>query len=83
MNIDAAYKNLTAISSEIGAALAAGGSEQDARLKIINRVLTSILGWRYDQIKTEVSNEKGFADYALRDTMTGPCASSRQKKQAG
>ena len=67
MNIDAAYTNLTAISSEIGAALAAGGSEQDARLKIINRVLTSILGWRYDQIKTEVSNEKGFADYALRD----------------
>lgn len=66
MGMDEAKARLGAIVSEIEAALGAPGTEQDARLKIINRFLTEVLGWSFEQIKTEEANDRGFADYSLR-----------------
>jgi hypothetical protein len=67
MTIDAAKARLDGISTGLEAALDRKGSEQDARLQIINRMLIEVCGWRHDQIKTEVANERGFADYSLID----------------
>ncbi|MGJ4962668.1 hypothetical protein [Bradyrhizobium sp. HKCCYLRH3061] len=67
MGADEARNNLEAILPSIESAIAEAGSEQDARLQIINRVLTEVLGWGFEQIKTELANDRGFADYALWD----------------
>lgn len=67
MTVDTTKATLDSIWPDLDAALRAPGSEQDARLKIINRVLIEVCGWEYGQIKTEVANERGFADYALLD----------------
>jgi predicted type IV restriction endonuclease len=40
-------------------------TEQDARFQIIDRMLTSVLGWNYKEIKTEPPTESGFIDYLL------------------
>jgi hypothetical protein len=69
-DIDAAKVTLDGILPDLEAALRDHGSEQDVRLKVINRVLVEVCGWGYRQIKTEVANERGFADYALRDANT-------------
>ena len=66
MGVDEARARLGAIASQIEGALKAPGTEQDARLKVINRFLTEVFGWSYEQIKTEEANERGFADYTLR-----------------
>jgi predicted type IV restriction endonuclease len=67
MSVDAAKATLDSILPDLDAAFRDLGSEQDVRLKIINRVLIEVCGWEYEQIKTEVTNDHGFADYALRD----------------
>ncbi len=46
MTIDAAFSRLTAVADEIQAAVQNAKTEQDARLQIIDRILTEILGWR-------------------------------------
>jgi hypothetical protein len=67
MTADDAYRRLEVIRPEVSRALAEEGSEQDARLKIINRILTEVLSWQYDQIRTEPHTANGFADYCLSD----------------
>lgn len=67
MTSDAAFAALTSIAPEIRDALQNGATEQDARLQIIDRILTSILHRPYNQLHTEVHNSRGYADYALTD----------------
>lgn len=40
-------------------------SEEDAKIKIINRMLIESLGWQYEDIETESRHENGFSDYIL------------------
>jgi hypothetical protein len=40
-------------------------TEQDTRLKIIDRILTESLGWDYKNISTEPSTIDGYIDYVL------------------
>ena len=42
-------------------------TEQDARFQVVNRVLTEVLGWPFDAIKTEPHVESGYIDYLLLD----------------
>jgi predicted type IV restriction endonuclease len=67
MTYDAAFAALASIAPEIRGALQNGATEQDARLQIIDRILTSVLNWPHNQIRTEVHNSQGYADYALVD----------------
>lgn len=53
---DAAQKDLPNIKSE-----------EDAKLKIIVRVLTEALGWGFEDISAEHHNENGFSDYIVSD----------------
>jgi hypothetical protein len=67
MASDEAFAVLSSIAHEVRDALRHGATEQDARLQIIDRILTSVLNWPHNQIHTEVHNSRGFADYALID----------------
>jgi predicted type IV restriction endonuclease len=67
MASDEAFAVLSSIAPEVRDALRHGATEQDARLQIIDRILTSVLNWPHNQIHTEVHNSRGFADYALID----------------
>jgi hypothetical protein len=66
-SIDETYDKARQIAGDVAAALQNAATEQDVRLQVIDRVLTEVLGWDHNQIATEVNNNRGFADYALRD----------------
>jgi predicted type IV restriction endonuclease len=82
MTSDAAFTALTSIAPEIRDALQNAATEQDTRLQIIDRILTSVLNWPHNQIHTEVHNSRGYADYALDDHNDRHLAVLEAKKQA-
>jgi hypothetical protein len=64
--IDSAFKAFNKLMSEVEAYDATIRSEQDTRLKVINRMLTEVLGWQYEEITTdEQAGDTGFIDYRL------------------
>ena len=67
-SVDEAYERAKKIVDEVKAAVENAATEQDVRLQIIDRFLTEVLGWKHNQISTEVNNNRGYADYALKDT---------------
>lgn len=40
-------------------------SEEDAKIRIINRILTDSLGWNFEAIRAETRHENGYSDYIL------------------
>lgn len=42
-------------------------TEEDAKFRIINRILTEILGWKHNNIRLETKSENGFSDYIVYD----------------
>jgi AAA domain len=63
--IDAAALQLETIIGEVRGYAEGLLSEQDTRLKVINRLLTEVLGWPLSEIFTEESTGDGFIDYKL------------------
>src|SRR4051812_14317000 len=63
--IDAAAGKLTALLSEIDSYKETMHSEEDTRLKVINRLLIEVLGWPLHEIFTEESSGGGYIDYKL------------------
>ena len=63
--IDAAVRAFDALEKDIESYGSTVKSEQDTRVKIIDRVLTEVLGWPLAEIMTEVQAGKGFVDYKL------------------
>ncbi|KKJ76230.1 ATPase [Kiloniella litopenaei] len=45
-------------------------SEEDAKIKIINRFLNECLGWSYQDFRTERKHDNGYSDYILSDNET-------------
>lgn len=43
-------------------------TEQDTRFKIIDIILTEVIGWSRDEIKTEPHTDSGYIDYLLRSS---------------
>lgn len=68
-SIDAAAEDLAGLATAIGAYKETIRTEADTRLKVINPILTEILGWPMADIFTEESAGSGFLDYKL--TVTG------------
>jgi hypothetical protein len=54
-SIDAAFERLNALESELRAGLKAGQNEADTRLKVLDRVLFEVLGWKHDPVLVEPS----------------------------
>ncbi|MEM7851311.1 cold shock domain-containing protein [Morganella morganii] len=65
-NIDAAEHNLKSILSEIRADLTSIESEEDSKVKIINRIFNECLGWSFTQFTCEKKHTSGFSDYVLK-----------------
>lgn len=65
MDLDSAFKKFEEILADVGDDLDSVETEQDARFRIINRMLTEVLGWEFKEIKTEKKNDSGFSDYLL------------------
>ena len=42
-------------------------SEEDAKIQLITRVLTEVLGWAHKDISAERKNQNGYSDYILSD----------------
>lgn len=63
--IDAAYLNFKRIISEIDSYKDSIFTEQDARVKIIDRILTEVLGFSFEQFITEPPSGGGFIDYKV------------------
>lgn len=63
--IDAAADQLATLISDVAGYLDTVKSEQDTRLKVINRMLTEVLGWPLAAIHTEEPSASGFVDYKL------------------
>ncbi len=63
--IDLAYDKLKELITNINTYSSTIRSEEDTRLKIIDRILIDVLGWQYKDILTEESTSDGFLDYKL------------------
>lgn len=63
--IDTAYKCLEQLSEEIENYATTISSEQDTRAKVIDRLLTEVLGWPLAEIHTEERAGTGYIDYKL------------------
>lgn len=64
-HIDAAFKNLQTIITERLEYKDTIVSEEDTRLKIIDRILIEVLGFPLSEIHTEEQAGSGFIDYKL------------------
>ncbi len=65
MGVDGAFEKFKALREELKPRLSEIETEQDARFQIINRLLTEVLGWPFEDIKTEPHTASGYTDYLL------------------
>jgi len=64
-HIDAAYKRLVDIRAELDLELTKPMNEAATRFRILDRILTEVLGWQHDQVLPEEPVMDGFIDYNL------------------
>ena len=62
-SIDPAFEQFTKLEPELSAALVIGQNESDTRLKILDRILFEVLGWKHEAVLTEPSTASGYIDY--------------------
>lgn len=65
-NIDIAEGKLKCLLDEVRQNLPTIISEEDAKIKIINRIFNECLGWSFTTFFCENSHENGFSDYILK-----------------
>ncbi|SSP00905.1 type I restriction endonuclease [Acinetobacter baumannii] len=65
-SIDVAEEKLNFLIDEIRKDIPAIESEEDAKVKIINRIFNECLGWSFTQFNCENNHENGFSDYILK-----------------
>jgi hypothetical protein len=63
--IDPAFERLQHIERDLAATLLVGPNESDTRLKILDRVLFEVLGWKHEAVFTEPPTASGYIDYLL------------------
>ena len=66
MDLDTAFKLFDEISNEFSEDADMALTEEDVRFRLINRILTEVLGWEFKEIQTEKPNESGFSDYLIQ-----------------
>jgi GTPase SAR1 family protein len=64
-SIDFAYSKLEKIIQEVNLYQESILTEEDTRLKVLDRILVEVLGWSYEDIYTEAPSEGGFIDYKI------------------
>lgn len=66
MDLDTAAELFADILSEFSDDADGAVTEEDIRFRLINRVLTEVLGWEFKEIQTEKPNDSGFSDYLIQ-----------------
>lgn len=64
-SLDEAELMLGQIAAEVREDFENITSEEDSKVKIINRILLEVLGWPHKAFKLEKHNENGFSDYVI------------------
>ncbi|HEY8031911.1 MAG TPA: ATP-binding protein, partial [Methylocella sp.] len=64
-SIDAAFQRLIGLEAELRAGLKARQNEAGTRLKVLDRILFEVLGWKHEPVLVEPHTESGFIDYLL------------------
>ena len=64
--IDIAYNSFVTLLDEIKSYDHTIFSEQDSRVKIIDRILIDVLGYDYSEISTEPKSGNGYIDYKIQ-----------------
>jgi hypothetical protein len=62
MDVDAALQNARAIYADVSGRISDIETEEDARFQLIDRLLKDVLGWAYEDIKTEPPSESGYTE---------------------
>lgn len=70
MNSDGAFDTFTRIVGEIRDNIHNIATEEDAKVQIILRLLTEVLGWRHSDICTERKHDNGYSDFIVSDNST-------------
>ena len=65
MSLDKSFEIAKALVEDVQPRQAQIETEQDARMQVINRFVTDVLGWDFSDIKTEKHSDAGFADYLI------------------
>jgi cold shock CspA family protein/predicted type IV restriction endonuclease/energy-coupling factor transporter ATP-binding protein EcfA2 len=67
MTVDSAYELAKNILADVQSRIETIRSEEDAKVQIITRLLTEVLGWAHGDISSESTNENGYSDYLVAD----------------
>lgn len=65
-NVDVAEKNFASLLKQVESNLGSVVTEEDAKVKIINRIFNECLGWSFSSFSCENNHDNGFSDYILR-----------------
>ncbi|WP_257220841.1 hypothetical protein [Acinetobacter sp. YH12218] len=65
-SIDVSEEKLKILLKEVRQDIQTIVSEEDAKVKIINRIFHECLGWSFTQFSCENNHENGFSDYILK-----------------
>ena len=65
MNLDDAKKVFDELMKEWSQTIKNIESEEDTRFQVIDRMLTEVLGWGHNEIKTEKHTISGYVDYLI------------------
>lgn len=65
-NIDIAEGKLKSLLKQVREDLTLIRSEEDAKVKIINRIFNECLGWSFTSFSCENHHDNGFSDYILK-----------------
>ncbi|BBF78559.1 type I restriction endonuclease [Acinetobacter ursingii] len=66
VSIDVGEEKLKSLIKEVREDIQTIVSEEDAKVKIINRIFHECLGWSFTQFSCENNHENGFSDYILK-----------------
>jgi predicted type IV restriction endonuclease len=65
--LDVSYQRAIALINDVEPRLTAILTEEDAKLQLVVRFLTEVLGWDYGDLSAERKNDNGYSDYIVSD----------------
>jgi cold shock CspA family protein len=66
--LDTSYERAVALINDVQPRLAAILTEEDAKLQLVVRFLTEVLGWSHADLSAERHHDNGYSDYVVSDT---------------
>lgn len=63
--LDRAFAAAKALIDDVKPRLGAIASEEDAKIQLVTRFLTEVLGWRHADLSAERKHNNGFSDYII------------------